>query len=221
MAVLRWEWREVRSHWLRLLLRRRRGLAWRMPLIMASAEPGLQTLLRLRLGDLQSQEEYLARFWPDLEREVRRYTRRGGPADELLAEGALALWEAAFAYDPRRHRTPVVDFVTNQVHRRVRQAYRQAMGFRQPPPLPLQNVERLPADPDRFSALETRLDLERAQALLPAPDREVLRHYLPLTPLGPVGAAACLAQRHGGTAAAWRKRLQRTRQRLRRLLGPV
>jgi DNA-directed RNA polymerase specialized sigma24 family protein len=206
------------------------------PRPMASVGPGepavptrglagldLPLLLRLRAGDPDAQRAYLDHFWPDLEREVRRYARRGGPADDLLGEGALALWEAAFQYDPRKHRTDVEHFVTNHVHRRVRRAYRKAMGYDQARVVPLEQAADQPASDPGFDARADLLDLARAQAALLPAERETLHQYLGLVAgagLGPDQAAHHLARQHGGTPAAWKKRLQRTRKKMAALMQP-
>lgn len=184
--------------------------------------PGFGTLIRVRLGDERAQQEYLAFFWPEVEQEARRYASRGGSREDLAGEGALALWEAAFRYDPSRHRTDLPAFVRNHVHRSVRRAYRKAMGYDQAKVVPLETMDRAPVSEDGYGAAETRFDLEQARAKLGEQERAALGEYLSLVRTGGAGpdqAAGELARRHGGTSAAWKKRLQRTRRKVQELLG--
>ena len=206
--------RPSRALW--LLLQQMRLAA--APRLVAGQAPGFETLLQLRRGVALAREEYVDWFWPEVQRQARHYARRGGPEEELVAEGALALWEAAFQYDPRRHETSVDAYVKNQVHRRIRRAYRRAMGYTGARVVPLERAEELPAAGAPLIAVEARLDLERAQASLSPADQAVLQRWLPVAGAGPKQAARQLARRHGGTPAAWKKRLQRTRQRLQRWL---
>lgn len=190
---------------------------WR-PVLMATASgPWYPSILRLRLGDPREQERYVAYFWPYLQSEVQRYARIGGPEEELQAEGALALWEAAFQYAPSRHRTDLPDYVRNHIHRRVRQAYRKARGYQGEKVVPLTRLAELPDHRTDLSDAEQRLDLKAAQARLEPADHQTWGLYqrLAVSGLGPDQASQRLARDHGGTPAAWKKRIQRTRQKLR------
>ena len=55
----------------------------------------LRQLVLVRMGDELARQALLERWLPVVEQEARRYARAGGPAEDLAAEGALALWEAA------------------------------------------------------------------------------------------------------------------------------
>lgn len=189
----------------------------------ASLPPDGDVLRRLRAGDREAQEQFVGHFWPDVQQEAARYARRGGPREDLLAEGALALWEAALAYDPDRHGTDLPTYVRNAVHRRVRRAYRKAMGFDAAPEAPLDWVAGMMAVEVRYASAEDRADLDRALLALPQRDRAVMRQFvaLSLQGFGPDEAAQELSRRHGGTPAAWKKRLQRGRRRLQRRLRPA
>lgn len=56
----------------------------------------LPDLYRLRAGDPEAQDHYVAAFWPEVDREAAHYARAGGDPEELQAGRALALWEVAF-----------------------------------------------------------------------------------------------------------------------------
>lgn len=188
----------------------------------AGPAPGVPDLYRLRGGDPAAAEAFVAFFWPELEREAAHYARRGGEYDDLLGEGALALWEAAFAYDPHRHRTRPDEYVMRAVHQRVRRAYRRQMGFDRPPAgeIPAEH----PAPDDPAARVEQRVDLAAALRRLAPAQQAELRHYLRAVAgegLGPEAAARSVASAAGGgSPAAVKKRLQRTRRRVAAWLAP-
>jgi hypothetical protein len=179
---------------------------------MAAADPALTWLWRVRSGDLPAQREYIGRYWSTVEEEAVRYARRGGPLDDLRGEGALALWEAAFTYDPKHHRTNLDRYVENRIHQRVRRAYVAAMGYEDGA-----RVTRLTDDivqhgmheDPALSTIEWLHDVTRAADELAAEDRAVI-----LT----VVREATDGSRSDASSARERKRLQRARRRLRKKL---
>lgn len=215
---------------------RRRSSGWAPVTLARAGGPAapaagsftLPEICRLREGDPAVQERYVSQFWPEVEREAGHYARRGGDRDDLTGEGALALWEAAFHYDPRKHRTDFAGYVRNTVHRRVRRAYRRQMGFDRP-------VERLQPQPGAAEApaagpgagteaVEQRLDLAGALRSLAPEQRAELGEYLAAVAaegLAPEEAARRLASRHGRTPAAAKKRIQRARRRVADWLSAV
>ncbi|HYG56869.1 MAG TPA: sigma-70 family RNA polymerase sigma factor [Symbiobacteriaceae bacterium] len=175
-------------------------------------------LVLVRLHDEAARESLVQEWMPVVEAEARRHARQGGPADDLQAEGALALWEAALQYDPQRHRTAPERYIHNHIHRRVRRAYREAMGFDRP----LHLLPDTGAPDRRFEAAERAMDLHRAMESLKPVERDHLTHYLRLTlaGLGPDEAARTLARRHGESFAATKKRMARIRRKLREKVAP-
>lgn len=176
----------------------------------------LRTLIRLRLGNAEVQDAFIGQWEPLVEQEALRYARRGGPEEDLKAEGMLALWEAIVTYQPGKHRTAPEQYIANQVHRRVRTAYRKAMGFDRPRQVGLDLAERAGETEVGYSVTERKVDLQRAIAHLRPTEQQQLRQYLSLAAsgLGPDEAAGALAQESGETPAAWKKRLQRVRSKL-------
>lgn len=102
-------------------------------------------------------------------------------------------------------------FVQNQIHRRVRTAYRKSMGFDRPHLVPLEAVAPAGAPDPALADRERIIDLERAVAGLTGPEQQHLREYLGLVTAGsgPDEAARTLSVRHGGSFSAWKKRLER------------
>lgn len=174
-----------------------------------------RTLLALRRGDTWAQDLYLETFWPVLESEVRRYSGKGGDREELHQEAALALWEAAFRYDPTRHRTPIHKFVTNHIHRLVREQYVKCLRHQQIDVLLEEN--RGSYAPNRDNSLhgaETRMDLQRALRKLSPREQKFLLHFVELAVdhgMGIESASRHLADREGMTMAAAKKKVQRLR----------
>ncbi len=183
----------------------------------------LRTLIRVRLGDEEVREAITLAWAPIVAEEARRYARSGGPREDLEAEGMLALWEALFTFDPQRHRTAPERYIHNQVHRRVRSAYREAMGYDRPAEVPLTLVQALPAQEDSFAAAERRLDLAAATAHLAPEEQHTFTEYLRLAAsgAGPDEAARALAQSGGAGFAAWKKRIARVRKKVRNHLSGV
>lgn len=189
-----------------------------------SAIIDFQTVLQVRSGQTLAQEQYLAVFWPVLEKEVRYYTRKGGVTEELHADGALALWEAVFQYQPSFHRTNVVTFVQNHIHRKVRESYLKSLTHNQRRLIPLDDLVSLPdvIDP-ALSIVELEADLNQALHCLPDSDQDVLKYFAGLVVdrgLGSEEAMQHMARQMGGTQAAWKKKIQRLRQKLANHLHP-
>ncbi len=172
-----------------------------------------KTLVQLRLGRVEAQEQYLAAFWPVLEHEVRRYSHKGGCREELQAEAALALWEAAFQYQPTVHRTSVSAFVANRIHQKVRKSYLQAVQPQSLAFLSLENVEASSVDP-ALSAVELKADLDSALLELPKKHQTALKQFVHLAVdrgLTLEEAAQQLTRSQGGTPSGWKKKVQRLR----------
>ena len=183
----------------------------------------LRLLLRVRGGDPEAQEAYVEGLWPEVERNAGYYGARGGSRDDLVSEGALALWEAAFSYDPHRHRSDAESFVRSQIHRRVRRAYRAALGYSQGgvPVQPLGDDDAPPAAEEGFGDVETRIDLAQGLVHLSERERGLISAYLSLVEKGGLGseeAVARIAAAAGMTRAAVKKRVQRARRRLSELV---
>ncbi|MDB4897951.1 MAG: hypothetical protein JWN15_4213 [Firmicutes bacterium] len=189
---------------------------------VASALPplDLRTLIQVRLGIDVARQAFLEAWLPTVAEEARRYAARGGSAEELRAEGALALWEAVLGYLPQRHRTSPERYIGNQIHRRVRRLYREQMGFGRPGAVPLDVVEPIGAPDSQYVAAEQRADLSAAIAALDPAEQAHLTRYLRLVELGvgPDEAARQLAQGGGGSYAAWKKRIERVRRKLKNRL---
>lgn len=183
----------------------------------------LRSLIRLRLGDEAVKEAFVQTWAPLVQTEAKRYARRGGSAEDLNAEGMLALWEAALHYDAGRHRTAPERFIHNQVHRRVREAYRRSMSFEAPAQVPLELVPNAGASETGFTAAEERTDLEAAAGGLAPAERETFTRYARLAAAGagPDEAARALAGSGGVGFAAWKKRIERVRKKLRNQLSGV
>jgi RNA polymerase sigma factor (sigma-70 family) len=177
----------------------------------------IRQLVRIRLQDEAAREAYLRQWLPVVEREARRYANLGGLADDLTAEGALALWEAALQYDPQRHHTAPERYIHNQIHRRVRQGYQAAMGFRGLKVVPVETVEREARHEEGFAAAERQADLARAVEGLRAGEQAEFQAYLrlALSGMGPDEAARALAVRQGESFAACKKRIERLRRKVR------
>lgn len=175
-------------------------------------------LILIRLGDPAAQEAFLHDWLPYVEIETRRYAHKGAPAEELQSEGNLALWEAVHQYDPTKHRTAPERYIHNQIHRKVRRAYREAMGFDRP----LQPAADTGAPDHRFDTAERTADLAAAMKTLRPVERDQLTQYLRLTMqgLGPDEAARALAARQGGSFAAIKKRMERLRRKVREKVAP-
>lgn len=132
-------------------------------------------LPELRRGRIDIQEAYIANFWPMVSQEARRYARSGGDLDDLMGEGALALWEAVFGYGPRRHRTTFTAYVKNHIHQRIRRAYRREQGYHHGSKIvPLSDHQGGQVD-DTMDATEWAIDLAQALSELPTRDREILQ----------------------------------------------
>jgi RNA polymerase sigma factor (sigma-70 family) len=177
-------------------------------------------LVQIRLGDEPARHAFLEAWGPVVDQEVRRYAAKGGDPEELAAEGYLALWEAANQYDPQRHKTSPERYIANHIHKRIRRRYRAEAGYTGPVPLPLEAAEPQPHFERRFVQIEQRLDLAAAVGALPAVERATLDRYLRLAEggLGPDEAARVLARQEGGSFAAWKKRLERLRRKVRERL---
>lgn len=183
----------------------------------ASPRVDLRTLVSIRLGRIQEIESFLGSWEPVLAEEARRYARRGGPEEDLRAEGALALWEAALQYDPSRHRTAPEQYIRNHIHRRVRSAYGRAVGFGQPREIRLDLVMPLQATESGYSQADHSVDLSTAMAGLGTEEQKHLKEYLALASggAGPDEAARMLSDGNGESFAAWKKRIERLRRKLR------
>lgn len=177
-------------------------------------------LIQIRMGDQEARQTFLEAWGPVVDQEVRRYAARGGDPEELAAEGLLALWEGATQYDPQRHRTSPERYIANHLHRRVRHRFLEEAGYDRPLSLPLDVLGPLPQPDERIAAAERRIDLEVAVGALPVAEQATFARYLRLAEagLGPDEAASLLAQQEGGSFAAWKKRLERSRQRVRERL---
>jgi len=183
----------------------------------------LRDLIRIRLGEEPVRAAFVEAWQHVLENEVAHYARRGGPAEELQAEGALALWEAALQYDPQVHRTTPERYIHNHIHRRIRSAYREAQGFDRPDLIPLEWAPVQVSSDGAFAASEQQADLDAAVGALRPAEQEQFSQYmgLALSGMGPDEAARVLAARHGDSFAACKKRLERLRRRVRSRLRLV
>lgn len=193
--------------------------------LCAGTAVDLRLLLAVRDGNAEAQEAYVRGLWPEVERNAGYYAARGGAREDLAAEGALALWEAAFGYDPHRHRSDPESFVRNQIHRRVRRAYRQALGFAlgEVMVVPLDADAPLAGAEDGFVDVEARIDLARGLSHLSERDRLLIADYLSLVEeqgLGPEEAAGRIAAEAGRSKAAVKKQVQRARRRLSAMVSP-
>lgn len=126
----------------------------------------------LRRGRIEVQEAFVAHFWPQIAAESRRYGRVGGDRDDLMGEGALALWESVFGYRPARHRTTFSEYVQNAVHQRMRRAYQKQLHRDQP--LDERTLERTGTLDGDLAAAEWALDIARAVERLSADERKAL-----------------------------------------------
>lgn len=151
----------------------------------------------LRRGVVIVQDAFVAQFWPMVQSEARRYGRAGGDTEELVAEGALALWEAAINFRAAVHQTAFTTYVKNHVHRRIRRAYLKAQGYQNPVSIvPL--LHDAPDATDPVSLAEWHMDLSQAVKSLSAADRAALEPR--------------------SSTARDRKRRERARRRLRNVL---
>ncbi len=175
-----------------------------------------RTLLALRQGEIAQQEQYLSAFWPVLEKEVGHYARIGGDKEELHQEAALALWEAAFQYQPTRHRTTVENFVRNHIHRKVRQTYLKSVAhYAQHQSIGTEEQKLYHIFDQDLNAVDMRTDLQTAFRQLNEKDQTVLATFVQLSVVDGMGieeASRRLAHLHGGTSAKWKKTIQRLRK---------
>lgn len=151
------------------------------------------------LGRTLVQDAYVAAFWPYIEQQASRYARAGGDRDDLIGEGALALWESAVSYTPQKHRTRFSDYVKNNVHRRIRRAYLAHKGYMRSSIGQTALDERMPVPEDALDAAESSLDVAQAIRSLSRRDQQAL-----LDPR---------------SSETHRKRRQRARMRLKRALA--
>lgn len=177
-------------------------------------------LIQIRMGDEEARRTFVEAWGPVIDQEVQRYAAKGGDGDELAAEGALALWEAATQYDPQRHKTSPERYIANHLHWRVRRRFREEAGYTRPAAVPLHLVELPPRTDERFSAIEQRLDLAAVVEALAPTEQAAFARYLQFAGrgLGPDEAARMLAHQEGGSFAAWKKRLERVRHKVREYL---
>lgn len=172
-----------------------------LPPVSAAWHDGL--LPDLRRGRIEVQEAFVAHFWPQIVEESRRYGRAGGDRDDLMGEGALALWESVFGYRPTRHRTTFSDYVHNAVHQRIRRAYRKQLH--QDQPVDERILERTGTPDSDLAAAEWALDIARAVETLSPDERKALK-WRPTPAMSPSDY-----EKH-------RKRLTRARHRLKAAL---
>lgn len=178
-------------------------------------------LIQIRMGDEEARQAFLEAWGPVIDQEVNRYAAKGGEPEELEAEGNLALWEGVTAYDPQRHKTTAERYIANRIHKSVRRRYLDQTGYSRPgSEVPLDLVEPQPQAERRFAEAERRLDLAGAVGALSPGDQQLFQRYLRLAEAGhgPDEAARLLAYQEGGSFAAWKKRLERTRRKVRRHL---
>ncbi len=193
------------------LLRQRvweRFRAGAAPVVTAGPAPAGDWLYRVRNGDNTAQREYIDRYWAVVEREATRYARRGGPHEDLRGEGALALWEAVFLFNPARIRIPLDRYVANHIHQRVRRAYVRAMGYGdRSRVIPLSDVAVNDAstEDEAIGAAEQLYDVLKAAREMAGADRAVIEAALDREYRG-------LGSEPRG--ARERKHLQRARRRL-------
>lgn len=183
-----------------------------------------RTVVALRMGQTWAQDRYLDTFWPTLESEVRHYAHKGGDSEELRQEAALALWEAAFRYDPALHRTDVESYVKNYMHRLVRETYVKALTEKQHQ-ISMEHYKdsHLVAVDKTLDGTETEADLETALLRLSPKDQALMSRFKVLTVnhgMGLEEAARYLAVHEGGTAGAWKKKIQRLRHKWRVTADP-
>lgn len=180
-----------------------------------------RTILALRVGKTWAQDLYVETFWPLLEPEVRHYAHKGGDREELQQEAALALWEAAFRYDPGRHRTRVETFVKNHIHRTVRERYIRSLKHQQRE-IPIENYAGIKPD-DGLDLVETQIDVKNAMLELSRDDQNLLDRVTRLVfghGMGLEEASRYMADHEGGTVAAWKKKIQRVRRKWRTRITP-
>ncbi len=209
MSALRVEWDASALLWAKIL-----GYGG-----ASSPHQGLidfRTLLALRRGQTWAQDLYLEAFWSVLESEVRRYSGRGADPEELHQEACLALWEAAFHYDPTRHRTAIHKFVANHIHRRVREQYVKSLHFKQHQVLLEEDLgPDVPIRDNLLDEAETQIDLQRALLKLSPHERNFLHRFMELAVnqgMGIESAARQLADQERMTVAATKKKIQRLRR---------
>lgn len=182
----------------------------------------LRWLIQIRMGDETARQAFLEAWGPVIDQEVHRYAAKGGDREELEAEGNLALWEGAMEYDPQRHRTAPERYIANRLHKQVRRRYLEQAGYDRPvSSIPLERLEAPPRVEERYAAIEQRADLATAVSGLAPGEQALFERYLALAGagLGPDEAARLLASQEGGSFAAWKKRLERTRRKLRERLS--
>lgn len=175
-------------------------------------------LIQIRLGDEAARQAFLEAWGPVVDQEVRRYAAKGGDAEELEAEGNLALWEGALEYDPQRLRTSPERYIANRIHKQVRRRYREQAGYHRPATeVGLELVDPPARLEERFGLAERRADLSAAVGGLAPAEQALFEGYLRLVDAGhgPDEAARLLAHQEGGSFAAWKKRLERARRKVR------
>jgi DNA-directed RNA polymerase specialized sigma24 family protein len=182
----------------------------------------LRHLIQIRIGDDTVRETFFRQWERVIQDEARHYAARGGQEEELRAEGGLALWEAALQYDPQRHTTTPARYVRNHIHRNIRRAYRDLMGFGQSPTLSLEMLPPVATPERRYAEREDAVDLDQAVQGLATKEREQFNSYLYLASSGhgPDEAARILAASSGESYAAWKKRIARVRRKVRQQLAP-
>lgn len=177
----------------------------------------LRQLQAVRLGHHEAVEAYVSTFWPVVEREAHRYARLGGSYEDLSGEAALALWEAAMSYDPRRLRSSLNKYVSNMIHQRVRRAYVKERHWRQHQEgLP----QDLPVEERALSRWEAHRDLKEARSQLSSGDQALFDQWSALQRegLSDMQIAQRLACRENTYPSTMQKRWQRLRHRLRNIL---
>jgi DNA-directed RNA polymerase specialized sigma24 family protein len=175
-------------------------------------------LIQIRMGDEEARRTFLEAWGPVIDQEVHRYASKGGDPDELAAEGNLAVWEGALEYAPHRHRTTPERYIANRLHKRVRQRYLEEAGYTRPVrAVELDLVEPASRCEEGFVAVEQQIDLASAVGALSPGEQAAFERYLRLVEAGhgPDEAARILAHQEGGSFAAWKKRLERTRRKVR------
>lgn len=194
--------------------------------LVAAAGPHLprvtwREIIQLRLAAPEIQEGFVRDWLPVVEQEARRYTRQGGPADELFAEGSLALWEAVQQYNPQQHRTAPAQYIQNHVHRRVRRAYREAMGYGRPETAPAEALALVGRPDQRLAAVESAVDLAGSVAELKPGEQAEFATFarMALSGMGPDEAARAMSAGGSRSFAATKKRLERIRRKVADLLS--
>ena len=160
-------------------------------------------LTGLKQGQLELQEAFVAHFWPQIAEDARRYGRLGGQVDDLQGEGALALWESVFAYQPWRHRTTFTDYAKNTVHQRIRREYLKQRNRDER--LNESSLKHASGRDENFTEAECFLDFAHALQSL-SPEERLALTWCPLP---------TMSRKEYERS---RKRLQRARQRLKRQL---